>query len=113
MNTIYPKFVSPSTAAEIFGVTTQTLRRWAKTGKINFIKTPGGHTRYDIARFMPAAAEKPASKPRKVKLPKIDIEAAKPAEVAPAPQPAVVAAPVVAKLDPAALRARIEGLAGM
>lgn len=41
-------FVSPGEACEIYKVTTQTLRQWAKDGKIEYILTEGGHYRYKI-----------------------------------------------------------------
>ena len=36
----------PSAAALRLGVTTQTLARWAREGKINSSRTAGGHRRY-------------------------------------------------------------------
>lgn len=41
-------FVTSKKAQEHFGVTAQTLRVWAKDGKIESIKTEGGHRRYKI-----------------------------------------------------------------
>lgn len=85
MTKVYPSFVTPSRAAEIFDVTTQTLRRWAKEGKISFIKTPGGQYRYNVEGhigLMQAAPE--------VKVPKAHPVKAKPVTVKPAPAPSVV-----------------------
>lgn len=109
----YPKYVTPSIASEIFSVTTQTLRRWAKEGRISFIKTPGGQYRYNVEGVIGLIEAAPAvKKPRKHPL--------KPAPVAvtPQPLPAMVmpqAAPSKvmggAALDPAALMQKIEQLA--
>lgn len=38
--------ISPGEASQLFGVTTKTLARWAASGRIRSIKTPGGHRRY-------------------------------------------------------------------
>lgn len=85
MTKVYPSFVAPSIAREVFGVTSQTLRRWAKEGKLDFIKTPGGQYRYNVAGHIGARMQ-PAQKP-KAKAP------AQAASVAALPvQPATVAA---------------------
>ena len=42
------KHVSSSIARKKLGVHPQTLRRWAKTGQVPSIITPGGHHRYCI-----------------------------------------------------------------
>lgn len=34
-------------AADLLGVTTTTLRRWDKEGKLKPVKTLGGHRRYN------------------------------------------------------------------
>lgn len=41
-------YVSPGRAAEHYNVTTNTIRLWADAGKIQVIKTDGGHRRYFI-----------------------------------------------------------------
>lgn len=41
-------YVSPKEAAEYYGVIPNTIRTWADQGKIQFIKTDGGHRRYLI-----------------------------------------------------------------
>jgi putative resolvase len=41
-------YVSPKEAKEHLGVSIDTLRRWAKEGKIEFITTNGKHRRYKI-----------------------------------------------------------------
>jgi excisionase family DNA binding protein len=48
------RFVSSRVACDVLGVTSQTLRRWAKTGRIPAIKTPGGHYRYDLSGLIVA-----------------------------------------------------------
>ena len=42
-------YLRPEQAARQLGITTLTLYRWARAGKINFIKTPGGQHRYSLA----------------------------------------------------------------
>jgi excisionase family DNA binding protein len=40
--------------AELFGVNAKTVTRWAKTGKLASIRTPGGHRRFretDVKAF--------------------------------------------------------------
>lgn len=39
-------FLTPTEAATMLGITTETLRTWANTGKIPYIATEGGHHRY-------------------------------------------------------------------
>lgn len=41
-------YVTPKEACEFYKVTPQTLREWAKRGKIQFIISKGGHRRYNI-----------------------------------------------------------------
>jgi excisionase family DNA binding protein len=62
MTKVYPSFVAPSIACEVFGVTSQTLRRWAKTGRISFIKTPGGQYRYNVEGVIGAIQATPIAK---------------------------------------------------
>lgn len=48
------KLLSIKEAADLLGVSAQTLRRWEKQGKgIPFTKTPGGQRRYDISSVRP------------------------------------------------------------
>lgn len=42
------KFITLKRASEILGVSTQTLRNWDNCGKIQVIKTLGGHRRIPI-----------------------------------------------------------------
>jgi excisionase family DNA binding protein len=37
---------TPGEVAALFGVTPQTVARWARDGKLTVIRTPGGHHRY-------------------------------------------------------------------
>ena len=39
-------------ASELLGVSTKTLRRWEKDGKISPFRTPGGHRRYDKEQLL-------------------------------------------------------------
>lgn len=45
-------YVSSKEASEILGLHPNTLRRYAKEGKINFIRTVGGNRRYDVESFL-------------------------------------------------------------
>ncbi|GLY80559.1 helix-turn-helix domain-containing protein [Actinoallomurus iriomotensis] len=38
--------LKPREAAELFGVRTTTIARWAREGKLTPLRTPGGHRRY-------------------------------------------------------------------
>ena len=56
-------FLSRSDVASLFGVSLSTVTRWARTGLIQAVRTPGGHYRYLAANLrllppVPAAAEK-------------------------------------------------------
>ncbi len=42
------KFVSAKVAAEMFGVSIVTIRNWEVSGKLDAIKTLGGHRRYNL-----------------------------------------------------------------
>lgn len=39
-------FLSRSEVARLFGVSPSTVTRWARTGLIQTVRTPGGHYRY-------------------------------------------------------------------
>jgi excisionase family DNA binding protein len=41
--------ISIGKAANILGVSKETLRRWEKLGKIKVIRTPQNHRRYDLS----------------------------------------------------------------
>lgn len=40
------ELLTPDEVARIFRVDPKTVTRWAKTGKLSCIRTPGGHRRY-------------------------------------------------------------------
>ena len=40
------KLLTPAEVAEFFRVDPKTVTRWAKAGKLNSIRTLGGHRRY-------------------------------------------------------------------
>lgn len=40
------KLLTPQQVADRFAVDPKTVTRWARTGKLPCIKTPGGHRRY-------------------------------------------------------------------
>ena len=48
-----PRYVGIGEAAEVLGVSAETLRRWERTGKLAGERTPGGHRRYDLAKLRP------------------------------------------------------------
>lgn len=77
MPTLYPKFVKPSIAAKLYDVSTATLRKWAKTGKIGFVRTPCNHYRYDVSAFGGTDAVVPAveTKPQRKKAAKTSVAA--------------------------------------
>jgi excisionase family DNA binding protein len=41
--------MTPHEVADAFRVDPKTVTRWARLGKIRFIRTPGGHRRYVAA----------------------------------------------------------------
>jgi len=41
-----PKFLTRSDVARLFGVSGSTVTRWARTGLLRSIRTPGGHYRF-------------------------------------------------------------------
>lgn len=50
--------LTPAEVAVLFRVSTKTVTRWAKTGKITAVRTLGGHRRYrtsEVRRAMEAA----------------------------------------------------------
>jgi excisionase family DNA binding protein len=51
--------MTPAEVAALFGVDPKTARRWAKTGRLSSIKTPGGHRRYRAAEVYALRAESP------------------------------------------------------
>jgi excisionase family DNA binding protein len=110
------RFVSSRVACEVLGVTSQTLRRWAKTGRLPAIKTPGGHFRYDLSGLIavPAPAA-PQPKPKKTKPAQVDLEdiiaATPPPQVLPGVQMSFAIDPIMPRPPGPDLRAQIERLA--
>ena len=41
-----PSYLHPAEVADILHVSPKTVSRWAKEGKLPFLKTLGGHRRY-------------------------------------------------------------------
>ncbi|MFJ3977805.1 helix-turn-helix domain-containing protein [Streptomyces sp. NPDC090021] len=44
--TIPEKLLSPGQVAELFGVDSKTVSRWARQGLISCVRTVGGHRRF-------------------------------------------------------------------
>jgi excisionase family DNA binding protein len=55
--TNYPSYLRTSEVAEILSVSPKTVSRWAKEGKLPFLKTLGGHRRYPEAEIRDLAEE--------------------------------------------------------
>jgi excisionase family DNA binding protein len=49
-------FLSRSAVARLFGVSASTVTRWARTGLLRTIRTPGGHYRFPAEETRAAAA---------------------------------------------------------
>lgn len=43
--------MTPAEVAEAFRIDPKTVTRWARTGKLTSIRTPGGHRRYSRAEI--------------------------------------------------------------
>jgi excisionase family DNA binding protein len=59
--------LTPREVAQIFGVRTTTIARWAREGRLEFRRTPGGHRRYTasaIRRLMTEIAAENTDSPR-------------------------------------------------
>lgn len=50
-----PEFLSRGEVARLFGVFLSTVTRWARTGLLPTVRTPGGHYRYRAEDMRPAA----------------------------------------------------------
>jgi excisionase family DNA binding protein len=48
--------LTPREVAELFGVRTTTIARWARDGRLDPIRTPGGHRRYSRANVQAVLA---------------------------------------------------------
>jgi excisionase family DNA binding protein len=49
--------LTPREVAELFGVRTTTIARWAREGRLSPLRTPGGHRRYsrgDVRKLLEA-----------------------------------------------------------
>jgi excisionase family DNA binding protein len=46
------KLISTGEAAELAGVSVDTIRRWEKIGKIQSVRTDGNHRRYQRSDFV-------------------------------------------------------------
>ena len=55
--TTYPSYLHTAEVADILHVSTKTVSRWAKEGKLPFLKTLGGHRRYPEAEIRELASE--------------------------------------------------------
>lgn len=52
-----PTLLTPGEVAKIFRVDPKTVSRWALRGKLPFIRTLGGHRRFDAATIYAMMAE--------------------------------------------------------
>ena len=52
-----PSYLHPAEVADLLHVSPKTVSRWAKEGKLPFLKTLGGHRRYPAAEIRQLAAE--------------------------------------------------------
>ena len=52
-----PRYLYTAEVADILHVSPKTVSRWAKEGKLPFLKTLGGHRRYPAAEIRQLAAE--------------------------------------------------------
>jgi excisionase family DNA binding protein len=49
--------LTPREVAELFGVRTTTIARWAREGRLSPLRTPGGHRRYSRASLRALLAD--------------------------------------------------------
>lgn len=52
----FEKLFTPSEVARLFKVDTRTVARWARTGKLPYLTTMGGHRRFPAGPVLAAAA---------------------------------------------------------
>jgi excisionase family DNA binding protein len=60
------RLLTPAEVAAMFRVDPKTVTRWAQQGKINSIKTLGGHRRYreaEVQAFLHGAGQVPRPRP--------------------------------------------------
>jgi excisionase family DNA binding protein len=55
--TTYPSYLRTAQVADLLYVSPKTVSRWAKEGKLPFLKTLGGHRRYPEAEIRKLAEE--------------------------------------------------------
>ena len=55
--TAAPRYLRAAEVADILHVSPKTVSRWAKEGKLAFLKTLGGHRRYPAAEIRQLADE--------------------------------------------------------
>jgi excisionase family DNA binding protein len=55
--TKYPSYLRTAQVADLLYVSPKTVSRWAKEGKLPFLKTLGGHRRYPEAEIRELAEE--------------------------------------------------------
>ena len=55
--TTYPSYLHTAEVADLLHVSPKTVSRWAKEGKLPFLKTLGGHRRYPAAEIRQLADE--------------------------------------------------------
>jgi excisionase family DNA binding protein len=55
--TTYPSYLHTAEVADLLHVSPKTVSRWAKEGKLPFLKTLGGHRRYPQAEIRNLATE--------------------------------------------------------
>lgn len=48
-------YLMPPEARERFGYHPKTLSQWADEGKIEYVRSPGGHRRYALSSLEPIA----------------------------------------------------------
>ena len=53
----YPSYLRAAEVADLLHVSPKTVSRWAKEGKLPFLKTLGGHRRYPAAEIHQLASQ--------------------------------------------------------
>ena len=53
--------LTPSEVAALFRVDPKTVTRWAKAGRLDCIRTLGGHRRYPATQFVHLLSRRPAA----------------------------------------------------
>ena len=62
INHSYPSVLKVSEAAALLGVSSGTLRRWDKAGKVIALRTPSGHRRYQRSHIETLLSASPVTK---------------------------------------------------